>query len=245
VEGVVRIESFGMANAPKASTILISHVQFSNGCRQDLEAFGETKEARRLVVCGSQSAGAFPIDVRRARVDAFTTSGHKWLCAGYGAGLLYVSRHLLAARPPRSIGWLSVENPFEFENRSYALLPTNRRAELGCPSFAGIFALGAALDYVLGIGIPAIAERILELNLYLTERLARAGFTVLSPGGPHRSGETLVEVEEPRVAERFLRDRAVLVTRKAQGVRISTHFYNNESDVDACVEALEDFRKTR
>jgi cysteine desulfurase/selenocysteine lyase len=243
VEGVLRLESFAAANAPKAATVLISHVQFSNGCRQDLPAFGAIKEGRRLVVCGSQSTGAFPIDVKRSGIDAFATSGHKWLCAGYGAGFTYMSRELIAKHPPGSIGWLSVENAFAFDNRNYTLLDSNRRTELGCPAFAGIFALGAALDYIGRIGIDAIAERVLDLNMYLTQRLQREGFVVLSPGGAHRSGETLVEVSDPRGAARFLHERAIVVTQKAEGVRISSHFYNNETDIETCVAALVEHRK--
>jgi selenocysteine lyase/cysteine desulfurase len=244
VEGIPRIESFSAAGAPRAATILVSHVQYSNGCRQDLAAFGGLKEGRRLVVAASQSAGAFPIDVKSNRIDALTTSGQKWLCAGYGAAFVYIGRDLITQRPPRTIGWMSVRDPFAFDNQRYELLESNRRTEMGCPDFVGIFALGAALDYLTGIGIEAIAGRILDLNMYLTQRLQREGFQVLSPGGDHRSGETLVEVPEPRRAFRFLRDRAILVTRRPQGLRISTHFYNNEADIDTCVAALTEHRRS-
>jgi selenocysteine lyase/cysteine desulfurase len=238
VEGLVRLESFSLAGAPRAATIAISHVEFSNGCRQDLEAFGRLKAHRSLVVSGSQAVGAFPVDVRRCRIDALACAGHKWLCAGYGAGFLYVSRELLARRAPRMVGWLSVERPFSFDNRQVRLLSSARRHELGCPSFAPIFALGAAVEYLAGIGIEAIAARVLELNLYLTFRLQRAGFEVLSPGGEHRSGQTLVALPQPRGAAEFLQERGILVTRKREGVRISTHFFNNEEDIEACVNAL-------
>ncbi len=244
VEGVVRLESFAVAHAPRAATIALSHVQFSNGCRQDLAAFGALKAHRKLVVSGSQGLGAFPLDVHASGVDALATSGHKWLCAGYGAGFLFVSRALLAAHAPRSIGWLSVQDPFAFQNARYTLLPGARRAEMGCPSFAGIFALGAAVEYLNGIGVAAIAERVLELNVYLTTRLERAGFEVLSPGGEHRSGQTLCAVPAPSRAAEFLRERRVIVTEKPQGVRISTHFYNDESDIDTCVAALQEYVKT-
>ena len=43
VEGVLRIESFAASQAPRAATICVSHVQFSNGCRQDLDAFGRSR----------------------------------------------------------------------------------------------------------------------------------------------------------------------------------------------------------
>lgn len=241
-EGVLRLESFAAGQAPHAATLAISHVQFSNGCRQDLDAFGAIKGSRHFVVCGSQSIGAFPVDVRKSRIDALASAGHKWLCAGYGAGFCYVSRALVAARPPRSVGWLSGDDPYAFDNRRLRLLASNARTELGCPPFGPIFALGAAVDYIAGIGIAAIAERVLTLNMYLTTLLARESFEVLSPGGEHRSGETLVRVPEPERARAFLLERGVNVTPKPEGVRVSTHFYNAEHEVDACVKALVQYR---
>lgn len=243
VEGVLRIESFAEGEAPRSATIAISHVQFSNGCRQDLDAFGRIKGKRHLVVCASQSLGAFPVDVRRSRIDALATAGHKWLCAGYGAGFCYIRKGLLETRPPRAIGWMSGRQPFHFDNRLVDLLDTNARTEVGCPPFAQILALGAAVEYLAGIGMDRIAERVLALNTCLTDGLAQESFEVLSPGGESRSGETLVRLPEPRRAWEFLRERSIQVTPKPEGLRISTHFYNNEQDVEACVRALVEYRE--
>jgi selenocysteine lyase/cysteine desulfurase len=239
IEGVLRIESFAEKYAPRAATMALSHVQFANGSRQDLRAFGDIKAGRHFVVCASQSLGAFPVDVRVAAIDALATAGHKWLCAGYGAGFVYVSRALFEANPPRQAGWLSVQEPFSFENRQLRLLPSMRRTELGCPPFGPIFALGAALEYLGGIGVERIAERVLYLNELLTFRLERKGFEVLSPAGEYRSGQTLVELEDPEGAVAFLRERGIHVTPKPEGIRISTHFYNSEDDVVSLVQALE------
>ena len=241
-EGVLRLESFAAGQAPHAATLAISHVQFSNGCRQDLDAFGRIKGGRHFVVCASQSMGAFPIHVRRSGIDALASAGHKWLCAGYGAGFCYVSRALLAARPPRAVGWMSAEDPFAFDNRHLRVLASNARTELGCPPFGTIVALGAAVEYLAGIGIEQIAERVLTLNMYLTTRLTCESFEVLSPGGEHRSGETLVRVPQPERARAHLLERGVHVTQKPEGLRISTHFYNDEDEVDSCVEALVGYR---
>jgi selenocysteine lyase/cysteine desulfurase len=238
VEGVLRVESFREGEAPRSATIAISHVQFSNGCRQDLDAFGEIKGTRHLVVSGSQSVGVFPVDVKKSRVDALASAGHKWLGAGFGAGFCFIRKEILDKHPPRAIGWLSGEDPFDFDNRQTRVLSTNARSELGCPSFGPIHALGAAVDYLSGLGIGAIAERVLELNMYLTSRLEREHFEVLSPGGPYRSAETLVRLPEPGQAAAFLLERNIHVSEKPEGVRISTHLYNDEADVDACVEAL-------
>jgi selenocysteine lyase/cysteine desulfurase len=237
-DGTLPASVFAKGRAPQAATIAVSHVQFSDGCRIDLEALGALKAGRNLVVVGSQSAGAFPVDVRGAGIDAFATAGHKWMCAGYGAGFAVIGRELLARRPPRAIGWLSVQDPYAFDNRHYRLRPDAARNETGCPPFAQIFALGAAVDYLSAIGVEAIAQRVLALNSYLTDRLREAGIDVLSPGGAFRSGETLCAVPDPRRVGRLLRARRIYVTEKPQGLRIATHFYNDESDVDACVAAL-------
>jgi selenocysteine lyase/cysteine desulfurase len=99
------------------------------------------------------------------------------------------------------------------------------------------------VDYVSGLGQDAVAERILALNMYLTTRLERETFEVLSPAGAHRSGETLIRLPDPAQALSFLRERHIHVTEKPEGLRISTHFYNNEADIDACVNALVEWRE--
>jgi selenocysteine lyase/cysteine desulfurase len=138
---------------------------------------------------------------------------------------------------------MSGDDPFAFDNRRLRLLASNARTETGCPPFGPIFALGAAVDYLSGLGADTIAERVLALNMYLTLRLGRQSFEVLSPGGDHRSGETLVRLPDPPRAHAFLLERGVHVTAKPEGVRVSTHFYNSETDVDACLSALVAYRE--
>jgi cysteine desulfurase/selenocysteine lyase len=243
VEGILRLESFMKPYAPRAATLAISHVQFSNGCRQDLDAFGLIKDDRHLVVSASQSLGAFAVDVRRSGIDGLACAGHKWLGAGYGAGFVFIRGGLLVSRPPRTVGWLSVERPFDFSNREFTVVTGNRRTELGCPPFPAIFALGAAVDYLLGLGVEEVEKRVLELNTYLTGCLAKADIPILSPDGGYRSGETLCAVADPARAAAFLRERRIEVTAKPEGVRISTHYYNSEQDVDTCVEALGEYTR--
>ena len=104
-----------------------------------------------------------------------------------------------------------------------------------------IFALGAAVEYALGLGIDTIAARVLALSAYLTDGLGRAGIPVLSPGGLHRSSQTLCAVADPPRAAAFLRERGIEATTKPEGVRLSTHYYNSEPDVDAGVAALAEY----
>lgn len=243
IEGELRLEMFDEVHAKRAASIVVSHVQFSNGFRIDLEALGALKGRRPLLVCGSQSLGAFEVDVKAMQVDGLACSGHKWLGAGYGAGFVYVSKELLK-RPPHNLGWRSVKDPFSFNNRAGVPVPAARRYELGCPSFVSIFALGAAISYLDGIGRGRIQARVLQLNTVLTSALRHEGFEVLSPSGSGRSGQTLVAQDDPRAVTEYLRNRGIMVTQKDEGIRVSTHFYNNNEDIEKLVAALKQHRET-
>ena len=182
VEGVVRPEDVSTAMNTRTGIISMSYVQYSNGFRSNLEELGNLKGRHALVVNASQAAGVFEIDVKRMKIDALCTTGHKWMRSGYGSGFVYLSRELQAASHPRTIGWLSVQDPYAMRNNEIHLRQAlSARSELGCPHFAGIFALAASLEMMQAIGPEHIEARALELNRNLTARLNEAGWKVLSP----------------------------------------------------------------
>lgn len=246
--GKARIKDLVQRMDSRTKIISISHVQFSNGYRTDLTELGKQKGSHTLVVNASQSAGAFEIDVKEMRIDALCATGHKWMRAGYGSGFVYLSKELMARSRPRAIGWLSVDDPYSMKNDEIHLRrDAASRSEQGCPHFAGIFALGASVDFMKPIGPSAIEARVLEVNRYLTESLRNEGWTVLSAisDEKQRSAETLVEFEEPRWVTEELMKRKILVTEKPQGIRVATDIFNNEEDVDQLVGALKDLRSRR
>ena len=241
VEGVARPEDLRAAMNERTGILSLSYVQYSNGFRSDLEELAEIKGGHALVVNASQAAGVFEIDVKRMRIDALCATGHKWMLSGYGSGFVYTSKELLAASRPRSIGWLSVKDPYGDKNNEVHLRhDLSARAELGCPHFAGIFALGASIEMMQSIGIANIQVRALELNRTLTSRLSEIGWRVLSPLGDEkfRSAETLVAAANPAQVVNQLAQEKILVTEKPQGFRVATDFFNNEDDIERLIEAL-------
>jgi cysteine desulfurase/selenocysteine lyase len=247
VEGELRLADVRQAMSEKTAIICLSHVQYSNGFRTDLEDLGRSKSNHTLVVNASQSAGAFEIDVKRMRIDALCSTGHKWMLSAYGSGFVYLSRKLVDETRARGIGWLSVLDPYEMHNREFVVRhDAAARAEIGCPHFAGIFALGATADYMMKLGTKEIEQRVLALNRHLTGRLAEEGWHVLSPlrDEKSRSGETLVAMPRPKRAVAQLRERNIAVTEKPQGIRISTHFFNNEADIERLIAALDEIRNS-
>ena len=241
VAGVVTPSDIRRAMTPKTGVISLSHVQYSNGFRSDLGQLGLEKGKHSLVINASQSAGVFDIDVKRMKIDALCATGHKWMLSGYGSGFVYISRALLRETKPRAIGWLSVEDPYGGRNAEINLRSdASARAELGCPDFAGIFALGASVEFFSEIGMANIQRRALTINRLLTDRLVEAGFKVLSPIGDenYRSAETLVAFENPARVVTQLAEQKVIVTEKPQGIRVATDFFNNDEDIEQLIQAL-------
>lgn len=240
-EGIVSTEELIKRMDVRTGVISVSYVQFSNGYRTDLYELSEVKRNHALVVNASQAAGAFDIDVKRMKIDALCSTGHKWMLSGYGSGFVYISRELQQRSMPRAIGWLSVNDPYAMRNSEVHLRhDVSARAELGCPNFAAIFALGASVELMQSIGIREIENRVLELNRLLTSSLIEEGFKVLSPlkEEKHRSGETLVAFDNPAEVVKRLAAAGVQVTEKPQGIRVATHFFNNEEDIASLLHAL-------
>lgn len=245
-DGELTAADVSAAMTERTGVICLSHVQYSNGFRAPLSEIGERKSEHAFVVNAAQSAGVFQIDVKRMKIDALCSTGHKWMLGGYGSGFVYLSRALLEETRPRAIGWLSAENPFTMRNDEFQVRgDAAARAELGCPHFAGIFSLGAAADYLLRLGTLEIERRALALNRLLTERLASAGWRVLSPDRDEsvRSAETLVAADDPARVSRHLSARGVAVTQKPEGIRVATHFFNDEEDIARLVAALDEVRR--
>ena len=245
IDGELPPESIKSAMNVRTGIISISYVQFSNGLRTDLDELGSLKGGHALVVNASQAAGVFEIDVKRMKIDALCSTGHKWMLSGYGSGFVYLSRELQARSRPRSIGWLSVQDPYGDSNDEVHLRhDMSARAELGCPHFSGLFALGASIEMMEAIGIKHIEQRALELNRRLTSSLDEAGWKVLSPIADEkcRSAETLVQADSPAELVAALEERKVIVTKKPQGIRVSTDFFNNEEDVENLVRTLKSIR---
>ena len=243
--GEVRLDDIRGATTQHTGVIALSHVQFSNGFRIDLEELGQIKGDHALVINASQSAGVFEIDVKQMNIDALCATGHKWLLSGYGSGFVYVSRSLLQQTSSHALGWLSVEEPFEMRNDE--LRPRHdaaARLELGCPHFAAMFSLGAALEMIEEIGIANIQARDLQLTRFLTDKLAGNDWKVLSPlqHDVSRSAETLIEVDKPAEVVRALFRRGVIVTEKPEGFRAATHFFNDESEIERLIAALNEIR---
>jgi selenocysteine lyase/cysteine desulfurase len=140
------------------------------------------------------------------------------------------------------VGWLSVNEPFQF-TYELDLLPDARRFEPGSPNSVGIFGLGGALDLILEIGIEAIERRILSLTDLLCHELDRKGYRVRSPRAPgagERSGIVIFDSTNHDTAAMFerLTQAGIVVSVRSGGLRVSPHVYNTEAEIGHLLSAL-------
>jgi len=228
---------------PSVRMLALSSVEFGSGARNDLAALGALCRERGVLFCvdGIQSLGVLPLDVGALGVDFLSADGHKWLCSVEGCGVFYCSAALQERLRPKVIGWRSVANNHDFDTYQTELQPSAVRYEEGTPNTGGIFALGAAIDLILELGVDAIAERVLGLTQRLVEGLQERGAHVVSPRGPEASGIVAFRWGEESIRRtvRRLADAKMCLAARRGSVRASPHFYNDEGEIDALLAALE------
>jgi len=252
-ENKVLIEDIGKIlkqNSEKVKTVVTSHVQYSTGYRQDLEALGEitTKNGLYFVVNSTQSLGALQFNVKDFRIDFMVSNGHKWMLSSFGIGALYIKKKYLRDAKNFRPGFFSQSGQNRREkyenNMKINMSNSARRFELGTPHFPNIIALNAAVRYISKIGITGIERRILKLSDYLIDCLGDMKLEILSPieERKHRSGIILFKVRKKKPLEivNKLGKRRIIVSQRGVGIRVSTHFYNNEQDVDRLMIGLKE-----
>src|SRR5262249_43641586 len=145
------------------------HVSNSLGTINPVRRIIELAHARGVPVLldGAQSVPHMPVDVQELDCDFFVFSGHK-IYGPTGIGALYGKAALLETMPPWQGGGDMIKS-VTFAKTTYADLPS--KFEAGTPHIAGAIGLGAAIDYVQGIGLERIAAHEAHLLRYATEKL--------------------------------------------------------------------------
>jgi len=113
--------------------VAISSVQYASGFRADLERIGRAARAVDALFCVDviQGLGARRYDLPAQFVDAAGGASHKWLCAPEGCGFLYLSDRARERVKPTLVGWISVETPWDFDDREQPFKPTALAWESG------------------------------------------------------------------------------------------------------------------
>ena len=225
--------------------VLLSEVNYTNGFRPPLAEISRRarEQGALLFVDGTQSLGALQFDVGAVEPDMYVVHGYKWLLSPNGAAFMYVAPALRERLDPQVVGWRSHRTWREVANLHHGapeFVGEAEKYEGGMLAFALLYAMEASVGMILDLGPPAIEQRVMQLAGYARERLRQLGARLLSDESPH--------FDSPIVAARFpqpaallaqqLKARNVLVSARHDNLRVSTHFYNSEGDVDRLAAEL-------
>jgi cysteine desulfurase/selenocysteine lyase len=202
-----------------------------------------------VLVDGAQAAPHLSVNVRELDADFYVFSGHK-MCGPTGIGILYGKAKLLEKMPPWQGGGdmiLSVT----FEKTTYNALP--HKFEAGTPPIAAAIALGAAIDYLQGIGLDRIAAYEHELLAYATERVSALPGVRIIGTAPEKAAvlSFVIDGVHPHDIGTILDQEGIAVraghhcaqpVMQRMGVpataRASFAFYNTKEEVDALVDGI-------
>jgi cysteine desulfurase/selenocysteine lyase len=254
--GDLDLDAFARLIGPRTRLVAVAHVANALGTILPVEEITQLAKARgcTVLIDGCQAVPHQAVDVRALGCDFYVFSGHK-LYAPTGIGALYGRAELLEKMPPWQGGGDMIRS-VTFEKTEYNELPW--KFEAGTPHIAGAIGLGAAIDYVRGLGYDAITAHDAGLTEYAVEALSKLP-KVRVIGTPRRRlgvVSFVIEGAHPHDIGMIL-DRDAVCVRAGHHcaqptmdrfcvpatVRASFGVHNDRDDVDALVAALRNVEK--
>jgi len=227
---------------PSTRLVALSAINYSTGLRAPLEALAPALRAKgvHFYVDATQMLGALPFDFSALQPDMLAVNCYKWMLAPNGIAFIAVHPDLRPKLDPLTIGWRSHHGWRNVDNLHHGapeLTATAEKYEGGMLPSSLIYGLEASVDLMLEITPAVIAQRVLTLAAQTRDALRALG------------AEPLPYDDSPIVAARFpnhdasalakaLKQQRVLVSARHGMLRVSTHFYNDESDIAALTTAL-------
>jgi cysteine desulfurase/selenocysteine lyase len=203
----------------------------------------------KLLVDGSQAVVHQSVNMVDLDADFYVFTGHK-LYGPTGIGVLYGKTDLLNAMPPYQGGGDMIET-VTLAGTTYAKAPS--RFEAGTPAIAEVIGLGAAVDYVLSIGMENIQAWEQNLLAYATEKLSAINGLKIMGTSPHKAGIITFTMEGcPPADVAMILDQCGVAVRTGHHccqplmarfgvegtIRASLGLYNHKNDIDQLVDGL-------
>ncbi|NOS75528.1 MAG: cysteine desulfurase [Methyloglobulus sp.] len=168
--GELELEAYNQLLNLRTKLVAVAHVSNAMGTINPVRAMIDLAHVHGVPVLldGAQAIAHLPVDVQSLDCDFYAFSGHK-LYGPTGIGVLFGKAALLEAMPPYQGGGDMIRS-VSFDGTTYNTLPY--KFEAGTPNIAGVIGLGAAVDYLAGIGFDALIEHELALLAYATQSVS-------------------------------------------------------------------------
>lgn len=224
------------AIGPQTRVVAVSWVQFQTGAVLDLAAISQAcrRHGAWLVVDGIQGLGVIPFDLLQLGVDAVCGGTHKWLCGPLGQGFLALAPGRAAELSPLLHGAMTYGTPDDPVDPKRPPRPDARRFEPGSPLLLPVAATLATVEQSLSFGIHNLHQAALAVSDRLITGLATRGAQLLLPVGSALRSPIVTFIPRGSLdaATARLGAHKVAFARRAGGIRLAPHAFNNAADVD-------------
>jgi selenocysteine lyase/cysteine desulfurase len=243
-DGGIDLDEFIELIDENTKIVSISAIQFSSGFRADLERIGKTARDfdALFAVDIIQALGTTPFDLPSQYVDIASGAGHKWLCSPEGCGMLYLSDRAIERIEPTLVGWISVDDPWNFNDYEQDFKPNALAWETGTGTASLFYGMEQSLKILNTVGAEKIKNYLEELTDFLCESVPSKRYEIVSS---RKKGEKsqivcLRSANGPTSEEicRKLESQKIIVSARGERIRISPHFYNSQKDIETLVENL-------
>ena len=228
----------------RTRVVAASYVSYFTGQRLPLAELSKVVRASNalLLIDATHASGAIQVDASLA--DVMVNSCYKWLLATHGVGIMYVNPERLPDMQPHVLGWHSIETSTDWRTPTeYELKTDGGRFEPGNPTFIGLYVLDNALEALLSVGFEQIEAHVLGLSGRIWDGLARKEVEMMTPrDSAERAGNICFMSDNLDAFAAAMAEHDILVWGSYGGVsrvRISTHIYNTDADVDKFLSVLD------
>lgn len=228
----------------RVRVLAVSHVQFHNGYRVDLEALSAACRAHDvfLVVDAIQSLGQVPLDVGRTPVDVLACGAQKWLLSPWGSGFVYVRRAVIERLDPVFVGWMAYEGTEDFSRMleyDDTLRADARRFEVNPLPFQDVIGMTASVELLLELGVARIAAYLKAVCRPLIDGAERGRYALVSPGdAAHGSALIGVRPADLERTYRRLGESGVVCSLREGSIRFSPHCYNTVEELERVADLV-------
>jgi isopenicillin-N epimerase len=232
--------------------LFFSHVLSPTGMVLPAHELCAAARARGVLTCidGAHAPAFVSLDIDAIGCDFYGANCHKWLLAPTGSGLLYFGPGAWERLQPLQVSWGWRLDRGRLDDRDeFGTTPRLRHFEFeGTRDPCPWLAIPAAIDFQEAIGLERIRGRIAELTAYVRGRLGRdLGLPPATPAHPALCGAmtafrlpagTDAATLRQRLWQEHRTEAPVIERPEGLLIRVSTHFYNEEAEVDRLAHAL-------
>ena len=250
-EGVLDLDVYETLFTARTRIVACNHVSNTLGTINPVKEMTDIahKHGAMMLVDGAQAVAHMTVDVQDIGCDFYCFSGHK-MYAPMGVGVMYGREEVLDELPPYQGGGEMIQD-VTFEKTTYNELPF--KFEAGTPSVGDVLGLGAAIDFIKGVGIANIARHEAELLDYATRELFKIPRLRIYGTAPHKAGVISFLVGDSNSYDvGTLLDKVGVAVRTGHHctqpimdrygitgtVRASLACYTTKEDIDALVAGL-------